>query len=74
MRIQTYPIPPCPECGAMMKLRRPRANQGWEPFWGCSRWPDCRGTRQIQADGTPEGLGEDFSQADLDELAQFVNV
>lgn len=52
--IQTKPEPYCPECGARMVLKRPRPNQGWEPFWGCSRFPDCKGTRQIREDGKPE--------------------
>lgn len=38
--------PTCPKCGAEMKLRT--AKQGWNAgshFWGCSRYPVCRGTR-----------------------------
>ena len=39
------PAPACPLCGQPMvhRLARkgPRANQ---PFWGCSRYPDCKGT------------------------------
>ena len=38
--------PPCPVCGQPMvqRLARkgPHANQ---PFWGCPRYPDCKGTR-----------------------------
>lgn len=52
--IRTKPEPSCPDCGARMVLRRPRSNQDWEPFWGCGQYPECRGTRQIRADGTPE--------------------
>jgi len=52
--IRTKPVPYCPECGAQMKLRRPGPNADWEPFWGCNRFPHCRGTRQIMDDGTPE--------------------
>ncbi len=34
----------CPKCGAPMVLRRAKkgANAGKE-FWGCSRWPGCKG-------------------------------
>ena len=39
-------IPACPNCGKPMRLRTahkgPRAGQ---PFWGCSGYPDCTGTR-----------------------------
>jgi restriction system protein len=38
--------PVCPKCGSQMKLReaRRRANADGK-FWGCTRYPDCRGTR-----------------------------
>ena len=38
--------PNCPTCNAEMRLRT--ARQGANPgshFWGCSRYPQCRGTR-----------------------------
>ena len=35
----------CPKCGAAM-VRRERGSDG-SPFWGCSRFPQCRGTRQL---------------------------
>lgn len=41
-------LPPCPECGSAMVRRKarqgPRAGQD---FLGCSRFPACRGTREI---------------------------
>jgi len=46
-QIQTKPEPSCPECGARMKIIRPKPRQSWEPFWGCNRFPDCRGKRAI---------------------------
>ena len=36
-------IPVCPKCGAPM-VRRTRRSDGGE-FWGCSRFPSCRGIR-----------------------------
>lgn len=30
-----------------MALRRPKPSQSFEPFWGCSQYPDCRGTRAV---------------------------
>jgi restriction system protein len=43
--------PPCPECRSVMVRRKarqgPRAGQA---FLGCSRFPNCRGTRQITSE------------------------
>ena len=57
--IRTKPEPYCLECDAKMILRRPSGNQTWDPFWGCSQYPDCRGTRSINSDGTPAGIDDD---------------
>jgi len=41
-------IPICPECSWPMKKRR--ARQGFyagQKFWGCMRYPVCKGTRDI---------------------------
>ncbi len=35
--------PDCPECGASMQNRT--SSRG--PFWGCSTYPQCKGTRNI---------------------------
>lgn len=35
--------PPCPRCNARM-VKRTNRRDG-RPFWGCSRYPACRGTR-----------------------------
>jgi DNA topoisomerase-3 len=35
----------CPICGAEMEKRTNR--ETGDPFWGCSRWPECNGTRKI---------------------------
>lgn len=37
--------PYCPECGAPMFLKQPKSGQTWKPFYGCCRYPDCKGTR-----------------------------
>ena len=37
--------PACPKCGAPMVLRTRRSDGG--TFWGCSRYPSCRGIRNI---------------------------
>lgn len=37
--------PTCPRCGETME-RRQNSKTGGE-FWGCSSYPDCKGTRPI---------------------------
>lgn len=45
-RPAAVPSPACPQCAAPMELRTARrgANSG-QQFWGCPRYPECRGTR-----------------------------
>lgn len=33
----------CPDCGSDMRLRTNRSNG--DKFWGCVKYPNCRGTR-----------------------------
>jgi len=48
----SYPASPsCPRCGATMIARKRRFDGA--PFWGCSSFPDCRGTREV-ALGAPD--------------------
>jgi hypothetical protein len=40
------PAPLCPRCGAAMVLRTARkGTEDERPFWGCTGYPECRGTR-----------------------------
>lgn len=41
-------IPACPLCGGLMALRTAKAgpNTG-QQFWGCTGYPDCKGTQKI---------------------------
>lgn len=39
----TSSIPSCPKCGSQMRQRSGRYGR----FWGCSRYPRCRGTQNI---------------------------
>lgn len=43
--------PACPECNKPMRKRTARQgpNAG-KPFWGCSGYPDCKGTRQYEGE------------------------
>jgi ssDNA-binding Zn-finger/Zn-ribbon topoisomerase 1 len=47
----------CPEanCGAPMELRKSRFGF----FYGCTRYPDCRGTHGAKSDGSPLGIPAD---------------
>lgn len=45
----------CPECGGMMLRRRNRRDGS--AFWGCARFPDCRGT--LDASAEPRGPGRE---------------
>jgi len=40
--------PTCPQCGALMALRTAKSgkSQGSQ-FWGCTHYPDCKGTARI---------------------------
>lgn len=51
-KIRVFPVPKCPECDGEMVLRRPKPNDTWEAFWGCKIFPHCRGSRNINADGS----------------------
>ena len=37
--------PYCPDCGGMMVLRQRRRDKAY--FWGCSQYPGCKGTMNI---------------------------
>lgn len=40
-------IPPCPQCGKHMVLRTAKAGKNaGQQFWGCSGYPQCKGTAQ----------------------------
>ena len=41
-------IPMCPNCARPMVMRRARSARGaGQDFWGCSAFPQCRGTRSL---------------------------
>lgn len=54
VRAQQEGAPTCPECGKPMKRRKAGAgrNAGKE-FWGCTGYPSCRGTKQIETNHPP---------------------
>lgn len=59
-RVDTSPVPQaataaapsCPVCGKKMMLRSVRRGvRAGNRFWGCSEFPDCRGTRDVSLQG-----------------------
>jgi ssDNA-binding Zn-finger/Zn-ribbon topoisomerase 1 len=44
----------CAECGSEMELRQSPKYKS--PFWGCSKFPVCRGTHGAHPDGRPLGV------------------
>jgi four helix bundle suffix protein len=44
----TQQIPKCPQCGDLMALRTARQGKGQgSQFWGCTAYPNCKGTAPI---------------------------
>ena len=44
----------CGDCGAEMRLR---TSPKWDrPFYGCSKFPECRGSHGARTDGAPLGV------------------
>lgn len=70
--IQTKPEPACPDCGAQMRLIRPGQGKTRTAFWGCSQFvysdpSSCRGTVNINSDGTPDVDTGPFRPGDFDD-------
>ena len=43
--------PACPRCkGRMLRRTAKRGQNAGHEFWGCSRFPACHGTRELQAE------------------------
>ncbi len=40
--------PPCPVCGGVMRVRHGKTGD----FWGCTNYPACKGTRNIDQEGS----------------------
>jgi len=47
----------CGECGAFMILRKSKKYS--TPFYGCSRFPECKGAHGAHPDGRPKGIPGD---------------
>lgn len=46
-QIMPWPGPYCPKCGGTMRLVTPsmKRQNMFDPFWGCTLYPLCKGTR-----------------------------
>lgn len=44
----------CPKCGARMESRKNRSTG--QLFWGCTRYPQCKGTRNTDGDAPKDTL------------------
>lgn len=51
--MSAYPDTDCPECGGPMVSRK-RKSDG-QVFWGCRKFPDCKGTRNTDGEARREG-------------------
>ncbi|MBI2232075.1 MAG: topoisomerase DNA-binding C4 zinc finger domain-containing protein, partial [Deltaproteobacteria bacterium] len=48
----------CPLCGKLMVLRTARkGGRAGSRFWGCSGYPECKGTRELEGGGRSVGSG-----------------
>ena len=41
--------PLCPKCGALTALRKPKGDAKWQAFYGCTNYPNCKGTIRAAA-------------------------
>lgn len=49
----------CPKCGSYMRLRQNKTNKTY--FFGCSKFPSCRGTRQPDGGLAPKKPSASYS-------------
>ena len=53
---QADKLPTCPLCGKLMALRTARQGQfAGSQFWGCTGYPQCKGTRTLDSSGKSDG-------------------
>lgn len=53
--------PKCAECGSPMELRNSRFGK----FWGCTKFPMCKGAHGAHEDGRPLGIPADRATKQL---------
>jgi restriction system protein len=56
------PVPYCPRCGKLMRRRTARTGSNiGQLFWGCTGYPDCKGTRPFK---TSSDLSDQSDRSD----------
>jgi restriction system protein len=56
-------VPHCPRCGKLMRRRTARTGSNiGQLFWGCTRYPDCKGTRPFK---TSSDLSDQSDRSDI---------
>jgi hypothetical protein len=65
--------PECPDCGKQTVLRYQRQgpNPG-QPFWGCSRFPNCRGTLPLYRDPSRYPQFQDDERDETDWFYEYM--
>ncbi|MBN1971234.1 MAG: topoisomerase DNA-binding C4 zinc finger domain-containing protein [Candidatus Delongbacteria bacterium] len=56
----------CPECNSEMKLRKGQ----WGEFYGCTKFPDCKGTRQLKEDIKNSEIANNLSSLIIEYVAK----
>jgi len=60
----------CPECNAKMV---PRKNSEGRSFWGCSNFPNCRGTRDNEGKSLADRWYEKNPELERDDVDKRIN-
>jgi four helix bundle suffix protein len=59
VREQGQTTPDCPVCGQPMRRRTARQGpRAGKPFWGCSAYPECTGTRPAEPANSSDKAGQ----------------
>lgn len=65
--IETNEFPKCPECGADMRIRKGKYDN---EFLGCTRFPDCKGTRQLKDLPLKKESGDKLAKSIMDYIEE----
>jgi ssDNA-binding Zn-finger/Zn-ribbon topoisomerase 1 len=67
--------PWCPKCGAPMGLKTPRPGGSmYDPFYGCTMYPLCKGTRNCdEYTGAPLLTSKEIEAKRMKEYLEVVN-
>jgi ssDNA-binding Zn-finger/Zn-ribbon topoisomerase 1 len=57
----------CPECGGPMTSRANRRTG--QRFWGCNKFPACKGTRNTDGDPPARRSGFELTDRDIESIS-----